>query len=102
MHRFLDKDIAAIEDSTTFLTKRCERTLQPQLSPVTLAVPECEVAFRAAREVASRLRFEEGGQRPVAIVLGGVAGTVASGCARFRAVVEAAGTLGAIEGTEWA
>ena len=98
MHRFVDKDIAAIEDSATFLTKRCERSLQPQLSPVSLAVPECEMAFRAARKVASNLGFEEGGQRAAAVVLRGVACAEASGRTRFGAAIKSAGTLRAVEG----
>ena len=67
-----------------------------------LTVAECIMALRAAREVASCLGLEEGGQRAATVVLGGVADAVASGCARFWAAVEAAGALGAIEGTEWA
>jgi hypothetical protein len=65
-----------------------------------LTVAECIMALLAAREVASRLGLEERGQRAATVVLGGVTCTIASGCARFWAAVEAAGTLGAIEGTE--
>ena len=41
----------------------------PLVAAMALAVPECEMAFLAAREVASRLGLEEGGQRPAAVVL---------------------------------
>jgi hypothetical protein len=65
-----------------------------------LTVAECIMALLAAREVASRLGLKEWGQGAASVVLGGVACTIASDCARYWAAVEAAGTLGAIEGTE--
>jgi hypothetical protein len=61
MCRFEDEDIAVLQDPTIPLTQRRERALLPKLSPMTLAVPKCEMASLATREVASHLRLEERG-----------------------------------------
>jgi hypothetical protein len=97
MRGFEEKYIASIHAPAFHLPKRCKRPALPQLSPVALAVPEGEMAFRAAREVASNLGLKERSQRAAAVILGGVACAEASGCARLWAAVESAGTLHAVE-----
>jgi hypothetical protein len=102
MHGFQDIDIASIYIPALLLAKGCKRPLFPKLPPVALAVPECEMTFRAAREVASHLRLEERSQRAATIMLGGVACAEASSHTRFGATVESARTLRAVEGPKGA
>jgi hypothetical protein len=98
MRGFEEKYIASIRTPAFHLTKRCKRPVLPKLPPMALAVPECEMAFRAAREVASHLGLKERSQPAATVMLRGVASAEASGHARFGAAMKSAGTLRAVEG----
>ena len=100
MNGFQDIDVASLYIPALLLAKGCKRTLFPKLPPVALTVAKREMAFRAAREVASNLGLEERSQRAAAVILGGVACAEASGCARLWSVVESAGTLHAEVGSQ--
>ena len=98
MRGFEETYIAPIRTPAFHLAKRRKRPVLPELPPMALAVPECEMAFRAARKVASHLGFEERSRPAATVVLGGVACAEASGRTRFGAAIKSAGTLQAVEG----
>ena len=100
MGGFEDKDVSPINDPTTLPSKRSERSLFPELSPVSLAKSEREMALLAARKVASHLGLPDWSQRAPTVVLGSMACAVASRDAGLCAAVESAGALCAIEGSE--
>jgi hypothetical protein len=100
MGGFEDKDVSPINDSATLPSKRGERSLLSELSPVSLAKSEREMALVAARKVTSHLGLPEWSQRAPTVVLGSVSCAVASRYAGLCAAVESAGALPAIERPE--
>jgi hypothetical protein len=76
VHRFEDDDVASVHSPPALLTKGRERALLPQLSPMTLAIAEREMAFLTARKVAAHLGPKKRGERPTGVILCGMSSTV--------------------------
>jgi hypothetical protein len=90
---FEDGDIAPVHAPSAFLTKRRERALLPQLTPMTLAVAEREVALRAARKIAVQRGPKKRCEWATGVILCGMSSAVTTGHARSWTSVEAARTF---------